>query len=367
MDGEGIGTPVGTPVSAKRRAEVGKRLLAGGSSSPLSRDAIANASTTPNDSPPQTPQAEPNTALFGDDDPDPAAEDGAALNVSAAAGKGHTLVLVRQRRKRKQIEMDEGNSGAVVKEIVEEVSHVLSFGSNEYGQLGHGKIGKFYNKNQPQVIELLASKVVTQIAAGDAHSVLLTAAGHVYTFGFGGHGRLGHGNYGNRAMPTLVENLHASGKRMCQVSAGGFHTAVVARDGGVYTCGSNRYGQLGQGDADGIQATLLTVKALVGKPVKSVAAGGLHTLFIVSDASDGGLLCSCGSNRYGQLGHDGASNEVVPVAIDRAEMGEMGQEELAAIATGTAHSVVLTASGRVFTFGWGANGRLGRGDTPFPP
>ena len=35
------------------------------------------------------------------------------------------------------------------------------------------------------------------------------------------------------------------------------------------------------------------------------------------------------------------------------------------VAAGTAHSVVLTDQGRVFTFGWGANGRLGHGDTPF--
>ena len=56
-------------------------------------------------------------------------------------------------------------------EVEEEVSHVLSFGSNEYGQLGHGKIGKFYNRNTPQVIHR-ASGAADGSAGGNGYTML---------------------------------------------------------------------------------------------------------------------------------------------------------------------------------------------------
>ena len=54
----------------------------------------------------------------------------------------------------------------------------------------------------------------------------------------GKFGRLGHASENNCLTPRLVEVL--VGKRPCQVSCGGFHTAVVTEDGKLYTFG---YGQ----------------------------------------------------------------------------------------------------------------------------
>ena len=57
--------------------------------------------------------------------------------------------------------------------------------------------------------------------------------------------------------------------------------------------------------------------------------------------------------------------QVVPSCILQADMGQLSASRLIQISAGTAHSVVLTEEGSVYTFGWGANGRLGHGDTPF--
>jgi len=51
----------------------------------------------------------------------------------------------------------------------------------------------------------------------------------------GKFGRLGHSSETNCLTPRLVETL--IGKRPCQVSCGGFHTAVVSEDGKLYTFG----------------------------------------------------------------------------------------------------------------------------------
>lgn len=266
--------------------------------------------------------------------------------VAVSAGKVHSLLLVEQTGV-----AGEDESGS---------TRVYTWGSNEYGQLGHGKAGKQANHTSPECVLSLSGVRVTQIATGDAHSIVLSDAGVVYTFGFGGHGRLGHGNYGNRATPTEVVSLRELPVQ--QVSAGGFHTAILTRDGVPYTCGSNRYGQLGQGDADGIQATLTPVKALSGTVIEQVATGGLHTFLL----EKGGMaVYSCGSNRYGQLGHQDSSSHVVPSQLQEANMGQLVGKQIKQLATGTAHSALLTTTGKVYTFGWGANGRLGHGDTPF--
>ena len=53
---------------------------------------------------------------------------------------------------------------------------------------------------------VLCSKVV-EICAGGAHSAAITTLGHLYTWGKGRYGRLGHGDYEDQLKPKLVESI----------------------------------------------------------------------------------------------------------------------------------------------------------------
>ena len=80
---------------------------------------------------------------------------------------------------------------------------VLTFGSNEYGQLGHSA-GKPAHVS-PRAIMGMGSgtRSVIQIACGDEHTVLLTCVGEVYACGNGVHGALGLGSrYGAFTCPV---------------------------------------------------------------------------------------------------------------------------------------------------------------------
>lgn len=80
---------------------------------------------------------------------------------------------------------------------------LLSAGLPQYGQLGHGTDGSynaadssvkivFQPQHTPKLIAALAEKTVTRLACGQNHSVAVASDGGVWTWGFGGYGRLGH-------------------------------------------------------------------------------------------------------------------------------------------------------------------------------
>ena len=85
----------------------------------------------------------------------------------------------------------------------------------------------------------------------NSHSMLLTVDGQVLSFGWGGDGRLGHGNKQQQLVPKRIAALE--GVRVCQVAAGDKHSMLLTADGQVLSFGAGEDGQLGHGDADGEQ------------------------------------------------------------------------------------------------------------------
>ena len=57
----------------------------------------------------------------------------------------------------------------------------------------------------PTLVEALEGKFVTQVACGQTHSMALTRDGRLYTWGNGGHGKLGHGSVVHHSTPCIVE------------------------------------------------------------------------------------------------------------------------------------------------------------------
>ena len=63
------------------------------------------------------------------------------------------------------------------------------------------------NSPEPYVIHSLLGLRVVQVACGGQHAAVLSSQGHVFTWGRGGFGRLGHGNTRPSEVPLLVEAL----------------------------------------------------------------------------------------------------------------------------------------------------------------
>jgi E3 ubiquitin-protein ligase HERC4 len=117
---------------------------------------------------------------------------------------------------------------------------VFGFGKNTFGQLG---INDQQSKHFPTQLKTLRRINVRFIACGDDFSVFLTLDGGVFTCGSGTFGQLGHGNVGNEILPRMVMEL--MGSTITQVTCGRRHTlALVPSRGRIYGFGIGGSGQL---------------------------------------------------------------------------------------------------------------------------
>ena len=86
-----------------------------------------------------------------------------------------------------------------------------------------------------------------------------------------------------------------------------------------------------------------------------VSCGGWHTMAVTA----AGHVWTCGYNDYGQLG---VGDRTDRLGFTQVDAGQLGGARIVMAACGWLHSVVVSAEGRVWTFGWGRNGRLGHND-----
>ena len=114
--------------------------------------------------------------------------------------------------------------------MLTEAGAVLSFGDG--GCLGHGDEE---HQLTPKVIEALSGERAVAVAAGNGHSLVLTEAGAVFSFGRCGGGQLGHGDTMNQHLPRLIEALR--GDHVVEVAAGYSHSVCRTRDGRAFGWG----------------------------------------------------------------------------------------------------------------------------------
>ena len=145
-------------------------------------------------------------------------------------------------------------AGAAHTVLVTEDARAAAFGQDARGCLGQGESGLNRRFLLPRVMHWVSRSCtkVVRCAAGASHTALLTADGRVLTLGDGANGRLGHGEdapgggFRSSSVPRRVAGL--DGLRVVGVSCGRRHTLCVTESGLAYVWGANEAGQLGQGD-----------------------------------------------------------------------------------------------------------------------
>jgi alpha-tubulin suppressor-like RCC1 family protein len=339
--------------------------------------------------------------------------------------------------------------------LVDDGAALATCGANESGQLGNGVVSQFsttismpspsfdvaaYAARQQTVVErsdpatpshiaisgLRRDVKFKAVAAGLKHSLALTCHGEVY--GWGGGEACGiEASDATCTQPTLLcfdaneedpaelelefqglelrslpplASPFSPAFRVQQIAAGQMHSAFLLEGGSVFCCGGGANGELGNGEH---RDSSRPVRALVPEIVRSIAAGGFHTLAIGNGAARHSY--GWGASSRGQLAHDAtraarlragdgpwASGEeqvgtprllahdnawtLIPQKHDEVGSTERNEPADGALlplpacaqhAAGSYHTLFLTLGGFVLSCGYKSSGALGVAITPRIP
>ncbi|XP_073935090.1 probable E3 ubiquitin-protein ligase HERC4 isoform X5 [Castor canadensis] len=228
---------------------------------------------------------------------------------------------------------------------------VYAWGLDSDGQLG--LLGSEECIRVPRNIKSLSDIQIVQVACGYYHSLALSKASEVFCWGQNKYGQLGLGiDCKKQTSPQLIKSL--LGIPFMQVAAGGAHSFVLTLSGAIFGWGRNKFGQLGLNDENDRYVPNL-LKSLRSQKIVYICCGEDHTAALTKE---GGVF-TFGAGGYGQLGHNSTSHEINPRKVFEL-MGSIVTQ----IACGRQHtSAFVPSSGRIYSFGLGGNGQLGTGST----
>ncbi|CAI9763776.1 unnamed protein product [Fraxinus pennsylvanica] len=220
-----------------------------------------------------------------------------------------------------------------------EAASILTAGLPQYGQLGHGTDKEYNTKDSsvrlayeaqpnPQTIISLAGETIVKVACGTNHTVAVDKNGYVYTWGFGGYGRLGHREQKDEWVPRRVDvfTKHNILPPDAIVSAGSANSSCTAGGGQLYMWGKMKV----TGDDWMYPKPLMD---LSGWHLRCMDSGNMHH-FVGADSS----CISWGHAQFGELGYgpEGQKSSANPKKVEILE-----GMHVFSVACGYAHSMVV--------------------------
>ena len=103
--------------------------------------------------------------------------------------------------------------------VVSHSGSVYAWGKNSRGQLG---LGDTEDRPFPAQVRSLRNQRVCYVACGAEHTLCLTEDGGVFSFGSGQYGQLGHGSKSDEQLPRKIIEL--MGTEVSQIACGKRHT-----------------------------------------------------------------------------------------------------------------------------------------------
>ena len=218
-------------------------------------------------------------------------------------------------------------------------SSLIDEGATFIAHLGTGEAwGDVVPAPRPMLFAQAAATRAVLVATGDLHSLVLCSDGRVYSCGAGWEGPLGHGDASCEPALKRIDGL--ADRHVVHIAAGGAHSLAVCSDGATYSWGWGRHGQLGHGDSasafapravDGLASVHVTEARAPPIPTApsppsstchQVSAGPTHSLARVSATElygfgRGARLGSASADaREGAARADGGECRLLPVRVD---------------------------------------------------
>ena len=243
---------------------------------------------------------------------------------------------------------------------------------------------------RPILLESLSMSRIVQVSCGLDHTAALRSNGAVLSWGSNEFGQLGHRLPLNSKSPQAASSLKfcrpktmvlGAGRRATSVICGDSFTLVLTSRMGLLACGVEVVS--GRSRKEGEMHLPAPIPALEDLPLVTIAAGRRHAVAVTAHGS---AFC-WGENSEGCLGRQFPKSTTVPVPI-RVNTEQSGSEsfpepltnwaywnkntghvslanDIAIVdaACGDKHTVLVTRSGRLLVCGSNAQGQLGLDST----
>jgi len=188
---------------------------------------------------------------------------------------------------------------------------------------------------------------IRSVSLGTMNGGAITTSGNLYMWGTNRYGQLGNGELVSNTVNAPIGIM----KNVEMIDVGNDYTAAITTNGNLYMWGCNvctRIGPWEWNEEMSFSAILLPKKVMAN--VKAVSLGGGHSAAITTDGS----LYTWGYNNYGQLGDGTTEDSSTPVKI---------MDNVRMVSLGTEHSAAITTDGSLYMWGLNNYGQLGNGLT----
>jgi len=164
---------------------------------------------------------------------------------------------------------------------------------------------------------------IQKISTGFDHSMVLTDTGAIYSWGIGSRGQLGHSDIVLKCeSPKRVEFFDDLPCTIVDIACGGWHSLALTSDGDIYSWGWNESGQLGHSTEKMSTVVGSPYPIDLGSgnnPVIGISAGSRHSAAILKN----GDVYTCGWNKYGQLSVGNFENRSIPTKVKLKDSGNV--------------------------------------------
>ena len=232
--------------------------------------------------------------------------------------------------------------------IVDVLGNLYTFGSPEYGQLGHNSEGKYFTtgnkiafqcETTPRKIVLFVEKqrdghsipvddvIIKEVSAGVNHALAIDSKKRCFSWGFAGYGRLGHSETKNEMIPRNIKSFDYAKRGAVKICCGSTSSLAVDESGLLYFWGQTK--------SSG-EATMYpkAVQDLSGWNIRSLS----HANKSIVVCADNSVISWGPSPTYGELGYgeNKAKSSTIP-----QEMKLLNDIYVTKVACGFGHTLLL--------------------------
>ena len=238
--------------------------------------------------------------------------------------------------------------------------NIWAWGFNQFGELGNGNNINSAIPTLAQYPRDAGTVTAIQVSGGFHHTAAIDTKGNTWSWGWNWFGQLGNGNNIDSAIPVPVQYPRDAGTvTAIQVSAGADHSLIIDTKGNTWAWGWNQLGELGNGSSS---ADANPVPGMVKYPENAgtvtaiqVSAGGYHSLAIDKN----GNAWAWGGNDSGELGIGTTSKSEIPALVQYPK--NAGAVTTVQVSAGGYHSLGIDKEGKTWAWGYNQFGQLGNG------